>query len=678
MKDAKKVSEILDRARSWKDIDLLSLGLKVGLEVHRELAGRKLFCSCPSVLSDEEGFIFRRRMHITRSETGDLDDAALHEVSKGMTITYQAPPTTCLVEMDDEPPYGPSKDALETSLKVAMKFGCDMVDRIQFMRKIVVDGSNPSGFQRTALVGFDGVLFTEGGTRIEIESLCLEEDSGRRIGGKDDRPVFRLDRAGIPELEITTRPLMVPPESVKEAAMNIGDIIRFTGRSRRGLGSVRQDINISIEGGARNEIKLVQDLSMIPVVIRKEAIRQALLVESSKYLSGMNVKENELALEFHDVSSVFTSTVSKVIGRGMEKGGKVICIRLPGFKGVLGRRMDRPDRIEMDDKTIRPGIDDVRVLGPEIAFRARSASGVKGVFHSDELPSYGISKEEVEEVASRLEMDVSRDAFVMVCAPEKTAYLALEAVMRRVKEAFLGVPSEVRRPLPEGGSEFMRPMPGSARMYPETDIPPLDIPYGLLNELSRDLPPTRTELLENVMNRFRIGKETASQIVDLDLVGTLENICNDGSSSSIAVRLLLSVIPEMKKGGYDIDRIPNEILSALVDNVSSGKCPRECMGDVLVRYLERRAGTGDDGEPEYLILERIVNDVSKGMISEKEARDIIRRVITARENLVREKGERAHAPLMGPIMNLLKGKMDGRRISILLREELDKHRTSIE
>ena len=264
-------------------LDYKALGLKVGIEVHRQIESHKLFCACPSELTDKPfDALVKRTLHAVRSETGQKDLVAEHEVKKGKYAVYEiVHSSSCSVETDEEPIHQVNHHALRAVLEVSLLLKCNLVDAIQTMRKQVLDFSNTSGFQRTALVALDGKIETKHGN-VGITSVCIEEDSARRIRSEPEYTVFRLDRLGIPLIEITTEPDMTHPDQVKEIASYLGMVLKSTSKFRSGIGTIRQDLNVSIKGHPRVEIKGVQDLQLIPLVIEKEVLRQLENIKQNK------------------------------------------------------------------------------------------------------------------------------------------------------------------------------------------------------------------------------------------------------------------------------------------------------------------------------------------------------------------------------------------------------------
>ena len=259
------------------------LGFKCGLEIHQQLEGKKLFCNCKTLNLDSEADIrVQRKLRAVAGETGETDAAATFEMLKNKFFIYESnSEDTCLIEYDEEPPRSMNTDALETCLKVALLLNCKIVDEIQIMRKTVIDGSNVSGFQRTSLIATNGFVETSLG-KVHIATVCLEEESAQKLEGNDDFTVYKLDRLGIPLIEIATSPEIKSPEHAKEVASHIGMILRSVENIKRGIGTIRQDVNISIDGAERTEVKGFQDLKSIPKVIEHEIERQIQLIKSGK------------------------------------------------------------------------------------------------------------------------------------------------------------------------------------------------------------------------------------------------------------------------------------------------------------------------------------------------------------------------------------------------------------
>ncbi|AEF97178.1 Glu-tRNA(Gln) amidotransferase subunit GatE [Methanotorris igneus] len=629
------------------EIDYNKIGLKVGLEIHQQLnTKRKLFCHCPTVIRDDEpdGEIVRV-LRPSQSEMGEVDRAALLEAKKGKKFIYQYyKDTTCLVELDEEPPHLPSEEAIEVALEVALMMNMKVVDEVHTMRKIVIDGSNTSGFQRTMFIAKDGYIDTEFG-KVRITSLCLEEDAARKIEDRGDCVVYNLDRLGIPLVEISTEPDITSPKMGREAAKRIGEILRATGKVKRGLGTIRQDINISIKDGARIEVKGVQNLDLIEKVIENEVIRQINLLKIRDELKERNA---EVVDEVFDVTEIFKDTKSKVIRNALKKkNGKVKAVLLKGFAGLVGRE-------------IQPG----RRLGTEFSDRAKVIAGVGGIFHTDELPKYGISEEEVKKLREFVNAG-ENDAVIIVADEEEKVDKALEAVKERAREALIGVPEETRKALEDGNTSYLRPLPGAARMYPETDIPPIKISKELIEKIKNNLPEMPEEKAERFMKEYGLNEELAKQMVLSYYVDLFEKLCEEFKSikPTLIATTLEGTLKEIRREGYDISKITEEHLRETFKALSEGKMSKEAIIEVLKGFCEFPDKNIDE------ILEM------KGLksLSKEEVEEIIENIIKENIEVVKSKGMGAVGMLMGRCMAVLRGKADGKLVNTILREKLSEY-----
>src|SRR5881296_3871658 len=413
-------------------MDYRALGLKVGLEIHQQLATHKLFCEDTSGLVDVPGGQrFRRRLRPTQSELGEVDAAAIEEAKRRLIFVYETTPNACLVEADEEPPHPPNPEALDIALEIALLLDAKPVNEVDFMRKIVIDGSNTAGFQRSALVALDGQLAVNG-KRIGVPTILLEEDAARKLGEAGDEVVYRLDRLGIPLVELATTPNIETPDEARDVALTFGSLLRATRKVKRGIGTIREDVNVSIEGGARIEIKGVQELRLIATFVEKDVERQVMLLGVAAELKRRNI--TSVPTELRDLSSLFRETESKVVQTALKKGGVVLGWALPGFARLLKGK-----------------------LGPELAAHARVV-GVAGIFHSDELPGYGVTPSEVAAVRKALKIGGPDDAFVLVAEEEAKARHAIEEMHPRAAAALQGVPPETREPHPDGTTAYARPL----------------------------------------------------------------------------------------------------------------------------------------------------------------------------------------------------------------------------
>jgi glutamyl-tRNA(Gln) amidotransferase subunit E len=621
----------------------------VGLELHQQLdTTRKLYCHCAAIIRDDEpDGKFIRRLRPTQSEMGTVDPAALFEYRKQKRFCYEYySDTTCLVEADEEPPHELSQEPIDICLMMANFLHSSPVDEIHPMRKIVIDGSNTTGFQRTAIISNGGQVDVAGKT-IGIQTICLEEDAARKIADDDENNirVYRLDRLGIPLIEIATDPDIRTPTEAQDVALALGLLLRSTGRVKRGLGTIRQDVNISIRGGAITEIKGLQQLNMISTLVELETLRQEKLLEIRDALRARDLEPDDIKNLLVDVTKVFANSQSKVIRNALETGGVVYAARLPKFAGLIG--------IEIQPE---------RRLGTEFSDYAKFWGSVGGIFHTDELPKYGITDSEVSQIRMLLKAAV-QDAVVMVASSEVRCKDALEAVINRAREAVLGVPAETRTPLPNGASKYVRPRPGSSRMYPETDVRAVKITESHLKRIRKNMP----ERIENKEKRFikeyGLSPDLAYQItrsVNLDVFEQAVRETNV-SPTLIAATLENTVISLHR------DQIPTENLLdrhfidlfRLVDKkeVSSEAIP------AVLTHLARNPNQN---------IEEALAATGLSMADNTVIRETIRKIVHDRQDFVKAQGERSIGGLMGVVMKELGGKVDGKIAKEILTDEVKK------
>lgn len=612
-----------------------------GIEIHQQLDTKKLFCSCDSHLSENVYDSIYRRSRPTANEVGEIDKAALVQSQKNLGYRYQLThETSCLVELDDEPPHNVNSDAMETALIFSEMMKAKVADEVHFMRKIVVDGSNTSGFQRTALIATDGEIEV-GKKKISILSVCLEEDACRKVESTDDEITYRLDRLGIPLIEVATGPEICTPEECMEVAQRIGLLLRATKRVKRGIGTIREDLNISVLGGSRTEIKGVQELKLLPLYVQNEVDRQKMLLRVKDILVKRGTKP--VNVEFVDVTKIFDGCKSKVISNSLSDNGRVIAVRLPGFGGVM----------RCDSKKLR--------LGTEIAQRARS-QGVKGIFHSDELPGYGIEQRFVDNLKKFLGMTDENDAFVLCAAEDKKAKNALQAVVERANLALIGVPEETRDPLPDGTSKYSRPLPGAARMYPETDIPPIEITKAMLTKICNSLPEFPEKIEERLVTQYGINAQQAKQIVRQDNVDLFEKITSKYGMANVVATTLSNTYMELEHDGIDTTIVfTNEKMMDIFGMLKDGCFTKEAIPALLKETASEES------------LEMAIKKLGLEVVDNDEASQIIARIVKEREEFIKIKGGiQAVGPLMGPVMNMLRGKIDGKKVNDLLTQEIKK------
>ena len=650
-------------------LDPEQLGFMCGLEVHQQLATGKLHSRQSGELYDitvdtlpEDWPQFERRLRASRGEGGAVDIAAKFESKRNRTFVYAQSPNAGLIELDEQPPLALDEHALDITLTVAALLQSKPVSLIQTMRKTVVDGSNTSGFQRTSLIATDGELETDEGT-VGVDVICLEEDSARKLDtvstGRGQQVLYNLDRLGLPLIEIATAPDVRSPDHAKSTAIALGRVLRQTRRVRRGLGSIRQDLNISIGAGDRVEIKGCQDLGWIPRIIRLEMARQLHFYRLANDLrTALNLPplpahrdfddaavEEEVAqsvcehlpLSLHDVSSAFTATSSGMVGEALASGSVMLALPLKGLLGKLGKKTADEDGAQLPR------------LGRELAGAAKLA-GVKGIFHADELPAYGITGDEVDAVRSQLSLG-EQDGFVLCCAPEWQATLALEAVLGRARLAWHRIPQEVRNVVvkkgaPEDGTTApMRPLPGRSRMYPETDIPPQALTAEDWQHVLETLPMTDKERADR-LSTHDISTDQSDQLLARELDDIFCDHAGQLPAKAWAALLL------------NHDQEDPATLAAVLLLREEGHLAR----DHVDRVVE--AHRGRSVSPEELRAYCEEHDLAPADIGGLE--DVITGIVAERLDFVKERGMGAMGPLMGVVMKAAGG-ADGKEVSALLR-----------
>ena len=628
------------------ETDYEKIGLKVGLEVHQQLdTSAKLFCSCkPELFKEEPEITFLRRLRPTQSELGQIDPAAYFEFQKGVKILYEAnTATSCLVEMDEEPPHPLNMEAVEIALTVALMMKAKPVDETHVMRKTVIDGSNTTGFQRTCVIALNGVVRV-GEKIVPIEHVSLEEDAARKMGEEEGNIIrYRIDRLGIPLIEVTTAPVINSPKEAGEIALAIGTILRATGRVKRGLGTIRQDINISIPNGALIEIKGLQELELLPLVVEYEVQRQLNLIKISEELKKGGVKGEEIKEEFFDVTDVFKQTKCKVIRKALDKKQQVLALKLPKFKVFLKRELMPNFR-----------------LGTEMADRARFWGKVGGIFHTDELPAYGITAEEIEELRKATEAK-EQDAIVFVADSPENSKDALEAVIERAREAIKGVPEETRAPNPDGTTRYMRPRPGAARMYPETDIPPTQITEDYTKRASLLLPELPEQKLERLTKDYGLNQKLAKQILDSEYSELFETIIKESDVSPITVAAFLTeTLRALKRDGVQIEKVSENKMREIFRSISSGELTKEALPEIF-SWLSKHEDES---------IQEAINGLGLKIISKEELEKIVDAIIEANKGLVEERGAKTFGILMGMVMKEVRGKASTTLVSELLKKKL--------
>jgi glutamyl-tRNA(Gln) amidotransferase subunit E len=441
--------------------DYQAIGLKSGLEIHQQLlTEKKLFCRCPvRPYSDHFDAEILRHMRPTLSELGEYDGTALMEFKTRKNIIYQInKETVCTYEMDDTPPFELNRQALDIALEITMLLGCKLVSEVHIARKQYLDGSIPTGFQRTTILGVDGSI-PYGDRRIGIIQLGLEEDACREISDKAHDRIYRTDRLGIPLIETVTYPEMRTPQEVAEVAQIIRRLTRSTGKVRTGIGRTRQDVNVSVEGGRRVEIKGVPRIRQIPLLVHNEAFRQVALLGIMRELASRGITDKTFRYESREITEQLRSTQYYPVARAIREGLEVHAVVLRGYRGILSRKTQ-----------------------PETTFAREISDRVRVIACLDVLPNIAHSDSEGETFSSAEWSKIKKhsgtgdkDVVVVVWGEPDDVRTAVKEIAIRAREALDGVPHETRQALRDGTNGFERILPGPNRMYPDTDLPPIAI-----------------------------------------------------------------------------------------------------------------------------------------------------------------------------------------------------------
>lgn len=620
--------------------------IKAGLEVHRQLdTQHKLFCDCPTLLTElEPEQRFLRKLRPTQSELGQVDRAALSEFNRGKGILYESDNrTSCLVESDEEPPSTLNKEAIEICLTAALLLKARPVDEIHVMRKIVIDGSNTTGFQRTCVIAMNGKIEVDGKT-ILIDQISLEEDAARKTTQTRDVTGYRIDRLGIPLIEVTTAPVLQSPTEVEKVALAIGNILRTTRSVKRGLGSVRQDLNISTPGGAIVEIKGVQELELLAKVVELEAKRQKALLEIMEELKKRDVHPENIKRNYVEVTDLFKETKARVFKEAISQNGVVLALGLSNFGGIIG-------------KELVPGLR----LGTEMSSQATFSTGIGGIFHSDELPAYGITQDELEKTKIRLNLGPA-DALVLVADDRTRALEALDAVVDRAIDASTRIPEETRNAMPDGTSRFIRPRPSSARMYPETDVPPTPITDDLIRKLTSTLPEKPEATTNQLIKKYSLNQKLANQLVDSDYLELFKSIAATSSNvqPSFIATFLTETCKSLKRDGVPVESVLDEKIQAMFKLVDAGKIAKETTPE-LMKWQAKNL----QAEPAEAI-----SSLGLRMLTPTELDSIIDQHISKNKKLVEEKGAAAFPSVMGSIMSEIRGSADPKVVTERVKVKL--------
>ena len=626
------------------ELEIDKIGLKVGLEIHQQLdTNKKLFCNCKPIENTEYTEKFTRKLRAAKSELGKIDPAALFESSKSKTIIYYANQnSSCLVEKDDEPPHDLDVKAKEIALLISSALNSKIFSEIHVMRKTVIDGSNTSGFQRTMLVAQGGQIMVDE-KKVGVQSICLEEDAGKLIKDENNQRFFSLDRLGVPLVEIALEPVSGDPAFVRKIALTLGRLLRVSKKVARGIGTIRQDVNVSIDGGGVVEIKGVQQLEQLEKIIEYEAKRQyglKLISEKINSLGTYDVDENDV----FTISSLLANCNSKIIKKSLENENEIKAIRVKKFSGVFGFEPFSGIR-----------------LGKEIGQLVRFF-GIGGVFHSDELPNYGIENDDIQKVRKHLELE-QQDAFLIIAGKDPTLDFAVTSIINRIKNTKNGPLAETRAATPTNETIFLRPRPGASRMYPETDIPTIRVSNNELDYASSMIPKSWDETILQIQNKYKINQQLSEQIFDSEYFELFEKICNnDEASPNFVASVLCSTITNLQRNNFDASLLKDKEIFDVFDLLNENKISKESIEIIFKQIMSGKA----------ISVSEAIQNASIKNLTEEELSEILDKIIEDNLDKIEQDGMRSVSSLMGLAMKQVRGQVSGNLVNNLLVEKIKK------
>jgi glutamyl-tRNA(Gln) amidotransferase subunit E len=562
-------------------------------------------------------------------------------------IYYTNPTNGCLVEQDEEPPHELDVDAKNIAILIACSLKSNIFSEIYPMRKMVIDGSNTSGFQRTMMVSQGGFLDIEG-KKIGVQSICLEEDAARLLADRETERDFSLDRLGVPLVEIALEPVSASPSEMRKIAHSLGRLLRTTKRVARGLGSIRQDVNVSISGGGVVEVKGVQQLDQLEKVVEYEAKRQhGLLLISEKLKELEKISRQD---DVFDVTELMKGCKSKIIQKSLQDKAIIKAIKIKNFSGMFSYSPYEGIRLGKE-------------LGQLVRF-----FGIGGIFHSDELPNYGIENSDVDKLKKLLKTK-ENDGFIIIAGQDFKIDYAIDSIINRINDAKIGVPAETRLATQTGETVYLRPRPGASRMYPETDIPPILVSESEIYSAKKNIPKSWNESLKELQEKYELNSQLAEQIFDSEYLELFENICSDKKSSpNFVASVLCSTITNLERQGLNSSLLrPKEIMRTF-EFLNQGKITKESVEIIFEQLMSGKTHSVDEA----------IQNTSMTTINEEELGKILAGIIQANLDIINKQGSHSIGILMGNAMKSLRGKASGERINKLLQnmitEYLNKNR----
>ena len=555
------------------DKDYETVGFKSGLEIHQQLlTSKKLFCRCPAgKYSERYDAEILRHMRPTLSELGEYDGTALMEFKTKKDILYRINrESVCTYEMDDTPPFLINDDALDIALQCGILFDCSIVDELHIARKQYLDGSIPTGFQRTAIFALDGKIPYKN-RQIDIVQMSIEEDSCREVSDAGHLRVYRTDRLGMPLIETVTGPNMRTPFEVAEVAEICANLVRSTGNVRRGIGAAREDVNVSVEGGTRIEIKGVPKIGRIPHLTYNEAMRQWNLLRLREELHKRGVTKETFDSKVGDITRIVKKAHYQPIRTATEQGMVVKCVVLRKYAGLLRWQT------QTDTYFSKEISDRVRVIA--------CLTNIPNIIHSDSKGDT-LTSADWQNIKRAVGAN-DDDTMVLVWGSETDTETAAKEIIIRAREATVGVPSETRQALRDGTNGFERILPGADRMYPDTDLPPTRITEERLKRLRVNLPEQFWKR-EKWYRELKIPEDTILPLSISKFAELFKSLVNDWKiDPTLAAVVLIQFPKRLKKKDVNIKILDVEIMREILRSYKDGLLSRDGILMAMEKSIEK-------------------------------------------------------------------------------------------
>ena len=629
------------------EADYARIGLKAGLEIHQQLlTEKKLFCRCPAARYTEEyDAEILRHMRPTLSELGEYDGTALMEFKTKKEIIYQINhESVCTYEMDDTPPFEINPQALDIALEIALLMNYKLVSEIHIARKQYLDGSIPTGFQRTTIVGIDGWIPYKD-RKIGLIQLGLEEDACREVSDVGHLRIYRTDRLGMPLIETVTRPEMRTPQEVAEVADILRWLVRSTGKVRTGIGAARQDVNVSINGGTRIEIKGVRRIPLIPRLIYNEALRQFALLQIRNELHLRGINEQTFHANAAEVTQLLLPTEWEPIRQAILRKEKIYAVNLKGYLGILSHPTQTG-----------------KVFSKEISDRVRVIACLT------RLPNI-LTSESTEEtidtyIWNRIRKALkatARDALILVWGGEQDVQTAVGEIIIRAKEALIGIPSETRQALADGTNGFERILPGPDRMYPDTDLPPLEISEEHIEGLKKNVPQPIWERKEKY-KKMGVPEHLLTLLAASPRAPFFEKICMQFKLPPKRIaNLLFEKTTYWRRKGWPVERLDDENWGQLFVQLEKNTRLWSCIDPLAKEFFTTPQANWDS----------LIEHYNKPEVDEKtiqsaiyEARDVAKARFADPQKRPRF--------VMGKMMERFRGQIDPQKLNNMVSKIINK------